>query len=269
MLTFALLSLLAAFCLQLFLLLPFCFQDALVFPGSYFPLGFHQQDDVTPLRAQIADGRSFRIAHAVPAAGRKPAAVLVYFNGNAEAYAASQYWARKFADWQGCEVFSPEYPGYGDSGGRAAKRTCLEAAELTLVKARARARALGCPLMVGGHSLGTFMAAHLAAQGGVDKLLLTCPPTSIAACGKELLPYLPVDMILLHDFDSLALARRIRCPTLILHGDPDPIVPKHHGARLGRAIAGAEFRVVPGGGHDPNRIYNLEAARVTAFFGLR
>lgn len=38
-------------------------------------------------------------------------------------------------------------------------------------------------------------------------------------------------------------------PTLVIHGDADPLVPLENGARTARAIPGAELLVVPGMGH--------------------
>ena len=61
------------------------------------------------------------------------------------------------------------------------------------------------------------------------------------------------------------MVKRNRTPTLILHGDPDRVVPVQHGRALARRIQGAEFRVVPGGTHDPNQLYFREAPRVAKF----
>jgi pimeloyl-ACP methyl ester carboxylesterase len=43
---------------------------------------------------------------------------------------------------------------------------------------------------------------------------------------------------------------RLRCPTLVLHGDADPFVPMACGRDTARRISGARFVAVPGGGHD-------------------
>ncbi|MGI9021562.1 MAG: alpha/beta fold hydrolase [Solirubrobacterales bacterium] len=42
----------------------------------------------------------------------------------------------------------------------------------------------------------------------------------------------------------------VRAPTLVIHGDSDPLVRPAAGRALARAIPGAEFRLVPGMGHD-------------------
>lgn len=52
------------------------------------------------------------------------------------------------------------------------------------------------------------------------------------------------------DADRAALLARIACPTLVLHGDVDPLVPIACGQDTVRRIPGARFVVIPGMGHD-------------------
>ena len=41
----------------------------------------------------------------------------------------------------------------------------------------------------------------------------------------------------------------VRVPTLVIHGDADPLIPVENGRRTARAIPGAELLVIPGMGH--------------------
>jgi pimeloyl-ACP methyl ester carboxylesterase len=45
-------------------------------------------------------------------------------------------------------------------------------------------------------------------------------------------------------------ARRMRCPSLVIHGDDDHITPVQRGEELAR-LAGSEFLRMPGSGHEP------------------
>jgi aminoacrylate hydrolase len=56
-----------------------------------------------------------------------------------------------------------------------------------------------------------------------------------------------IDMILAHD--ALSRLRAIRQPVLVLCGDKDFCTPVHLSEEIAQAIAGAEFVVLPGGGH--------------------
>ena len=66
----------------------------------------------------------------------------------------------------------------------------------------------------------------------------------------------PTVMALTEDADDLdeaaahRLARAIRCPSLVIHGDEDAIAPVSWGIELA-TIAGAELYVIAGGGHEP------------------
>jgi pimeloyl-ACP methyl ester carboxylesterase len=45
-------------------------------------------------------------------------------------------------------------------------------------------------------------------------------------------------------------ARRMRCPSLVIHGDDDHITPVRRGEELAR-LAGSELLRMPGSGHEP------------------
>ena len=50
--------------------------------------------------------------------------------------------------------------------------------------------------------------------------------------------------------DRSSQLRGIGKPTLVLHGDSDPLIPLPHGVDCARKIPGAELKVIPGMGHD-------------------
>jgi pimeloyl-ACP methyl ester carboxylesterase len=47
-----------------------------------------------------------------------------------------------------------------------------------------------------------------------------------------------------------ALLKELRCPTLVLHGADDPVIPAAGGKDTAESIPGAELVIVPGMGHD-------------------
>ena len=53
--------------------------------------------------------------------------------------------------------------------------------------------------------------------------------------------------------DTRARLREIRVPTLVVHGDVDPLVPLRAGELLAEGIPGARLAVLPGIGHIPHR----------------
>ena len=50
--------------------------------------------------------------------------------------------------------------------------------------------------------------------------------------------------------DRTAAVQSIRVPTLVIHGEQDPLVPLAGGRATAAAIDGAELVVIPGMGHD-------------------
>jgi pimeloyl-ACP methyl ester carboxylesterase len=52
------------------------------------------------------------------------------------------------------------------------------------------------------------------------------------------------------DGDRSAMLPRITAPTLVIHGDADPLVPVACGRDLAARIPGAVADIVPGMGHD-------------------
>jgi pimeloyl-ACP methyl ester carboxylesterase len=50
--------------------------------------------------------------------------------------------------------------------------------------------------------------------------------------------------------DRSELLKRIVCPTLVMHGLDDPLIPVEAGKELGEIIEGAVLKLIPGMGHD-------------------
>ncbi|MCE2908118.1 MAG: alpha/beta fold hydrolase [Betaproteobacteria bacterium] len=67
------------------------------------------------------------------------------------------------------------------------------------------------------------------------------------------------------DGDRRALLPRIQAPTVVIHGEADPLVPVQAGHELARLIAGAEADFIPGMGHDlPQPLLARLADRIVA-----
>jgi pimeloyl-ACP methyl ester carboxylesterase len=59
--------------------------------------------------------------------------------------------------------------------------------------------------------------------------------------------------------------KKVKAPTVVLHGADDPLVPVEGGKDTAASIAGAELRIVPGMGHDfPIALVKTFADAITA-----
>jgi pimeloyl-ACP methyl ester carboxylesterase len=85
-------------------------------------------------------------------------------------------------------------------------------------------------------------------EDAVDWALDTDPETIITGEGGAYLSRLEPDG--LSEAAALGYARRVRCPSLVIHGDADVISGVSGGRRLAAAL-GAKLVILAGSGHDP------------------
>src|SRR5205823_578127 len=52
--------------------------------------------------------------------------------------------------------------------------------------------------------------------------------------------------------DVRGLARQVRCPTLVIHGDADKRVPHEYGKEIHQLVPGSRMLTIGGGGHLPS-----------------
>jgi pimeloyl-ACP methyl ester carboxylesterase len=66
------------------------------------------------------------------------------------------------------------------------------------------------------------------------------------------------------DITRAALLARIKTPTLVIHGDADPLVPLACGEDTARRIPGAKLLTIAGMGHDlpPEPVRQILAALI-------
>jgi pimeloyl-ACP methyl ester carboxylesterase len=57
-------------------------------------------------------------------------------------------------------------------------------------------------------------------------------------------------MAIMSDIGRHRLLAKIQCPTLVIHGTADPLVPIVCGQDTAKRIAGARFEAIEGMGHD-------------------
>jgi pimeloyl-ACP methyl ester carboxylesterase len=66
--------------------------------------------------------------------------------------------------------------------------------------------------------------------------------------------------------DRVELLKTIKVPTLVLHGEEDPLLPVECGRDVARLVPGAEIETWPGWGHDfPKALVPKVVERITAF----
>lgn len=179
--------------------------------------------------------------------------LLIYFGGNAEEL--SERLSESRFDFPLAQLYV-NYRGFGDSGGRPSADALRRDALLLYDETRARLQIPPQQICLMGRSLGTHMAAYVAAHREVGKLVLVSPYDSVTNIARMRYPIFPVRTLLRHPFDTLAEAARVRAPTLAILAARDFIVPARRSRNLlkqwrapleVRVIAGTTHNTVEGG----------------------
>ena len=210
-----------------------------------FVRGRHERpaDPVYRVRA-IAERDGTRLT--VWEAPRVGAPVIVFFYGNAGTL--SDFAAIGEAlHAQGYGIVLASYRGYSGNGGAPSEDGLMADGRAVL----ASLDSAHGPVVLWGQSLGTGVAARMAAEGRCAALILQSPYTSIADVAAWHYPIFPVHWLMRDRFDTASAIDRVRMPVLIMSGTADATVPFAMGealaARLGRR---ADLIPFPGGGHD-------------------
>jgi pimeloyl-ACP methyl ester carboxylesterase len=185
-------------------------------------------------------------------AAEGPGPVVLFFHGNGENLETLK-WSGLYQRWTelGAYAVVPDYPGYGKSGGSPDEEGLAEGARLALDWARERFPERR--LVIVGWSLGAAVATRLAAEraSGVDGLIAISAWSRIRDVAGEHFPALLVRLLLREEFDSIAAAAEVRCPSIVIHGEADRIIPAEQGRALAEALgAGSRWVSVPGAGHN-------------------
>lgn len=225
-----------------FPLLMYVAQDSLIFHPQRLDesrrAALARSPAVESLFVHAADGTRLHAWHV------KGDPLIVYFGGNAEEVSWMLDDAARRAPGVGWLLV--DYRGYGSSDGSPSERALVSDALQWYDHFRAAER-----IYVFGRSLGSGVAVQLAAQRPVAGVILVAPFDSLVEVGKRLYPFLPVDWMLKHRFDSVSAAPKIRAPLLCIVAGDDEIIPAVHAKRLFDAWGGDKRWVeLMGAGHN-------------------
>lgn len=198
-------------------------------------------------------------------------ATVVYFGGND--FHLDQHYPVVIKRLAGMhvDIVIVDHRGYGRSDGIPTVKL-LQHDALDLLD-HVRTGTSG-PVIVYGHSIGSFIATHVAAERAVDGLILEGTATSVGEWAHTMVPWyaklfvtLDVDAAFAKINNTDALAR-YRGPLLILVGSKDNQTRPKLARKLYRRAASEhkQFVVVPGEGHEGAGNGPLAQAALAAFF---
>ncbi|HWT12805.1 MAG TPA: alpha/beta fold hydrolase [Allosphingosinicella sp.] len=153
------------------------------------------------------------------------------------------------------EVVSFSYRGYPPSDGVPGASALREDAVRILDELRLRLRP-GRVVAV-GFSVGSGVAAALAAERELDGLILVTPFDSLARVAADHYPWVPVRLLLRHRLDPALDLGSARTPVAIIAAGRDTLIPAARTGALRAAVANLAYDRTLAAGH--NDIYDHPA----------
>ena len=177
-----------------------------------------------------------------------PWPLILYFGGNAEEVS---WLLAEFSRMPGWAALLVNYRGYGLSQGRPSEAALFRDALALYDNVVERAEVDSARVVVIGRSLGTGVATYLASQRPVAGVVLVSPFDSMAQVARGVYPFLPIDLLLRHRFESDRHARLIHVPMLALVAAQDTLIRPERSRRLVEAWGGvARLELLDGVDHN-------------------
>lgn len=149
----------------------------------------------------------------------------MYFHGNAEDIGLSYEMLDHLRQSLKVNILAVEYPSYGiykDSDGCNSEKITNDAVlvyhyvmQETGIKEK--------DILLFGRSMGSGPATYIAAHHNPGALILMSPYTSIKNVVKNKVGFL--SFLVAEHFDNLKLMPKVMCPTFIVHGQKDTLIP--------------------------------------------
>jgi uncharacterized protein len=177
------------------------------------------------------------------------------FHGNASNI-ANRVHTYEFLRDTPANVLALEYRGYGHSEGKPSEAGLYLDAEAAYQYLVSTKRLDPKSILSFGQSLGTAVAAHLAARRIVGGLILEAPFPSASRVASKIYWFLPGLSLLVHSqFDTQSLLKQITAPVLIVHCTQDPVLPFQFGREVyNSARSPKQFLEVEGYCHEESSL---------------
>lgn len=240
----------------------FQFQSHLIFPTHAVPPPGPWPHGAERL-SLIGDGYDLVGIHIPPDRDSGERVLILGFGGNAwNAQDLAEYLHELFPNE---DVVAFHYRGYAPSKGSPSAQALI--ADAPLVYDLAVERVKPKRVIAVGFSIGSGVAATLAATRKLDGLILVTPFDSLRSVAQSMFPWLPIGPIFEHEIDAASALEKARTPLAIIGAETDQIVrPERTEALRRRATNLLLDRTIGGAGH--NDIYarsDFHAAMREAF----
>ena len=228
----------------------FEFQSHLIFPTHAVPSAGPLPEGAERLSATTPDGKELIGVHIPADEPSTDGTVILGFGGNAwNAQDVAEYLHELFPDE---DVVAFHYRGYAPSQGSPSAEALI--ADAPLIYDMVFERLAPKRIIAVGFSIGTGVAAQLAAVRKLDGLILVTPFDSLKAVAQSMYPWLPIGPFFDHDIDAAGPLERGRVPLAVIAAQRDEIVAPERTEALRKRARNIVFdQVIERAGH--NDIY--------------
>ena len=227
------------------------FQDELIFPTHAVAAPGPLPANAERVSLATPGGDRLHGVHIPPAeSGRRTRTLVVGFGGNAwNGEDVATYLRELYPD---AHVVAFHYRGYRPSTGRPSAEALVADAPLVLDFAINTVKPQR--VVAVGFSIGSGVAASLAARPELDGLILVTPFDSLKAVAQQLYPWLPIGPLFRHELDIVDFLDGTGLPVAIIAAERDDIIPTRRTDALRKKAPNIVYdHVVPSAGH--NDIY--------------
>ncbi len=174
--------------------------------------------------------------------------VVLYFHGNRGNVIRYEKYANNFLK-NGYEVWIPDFPTYGKTTGKLSEENMyLQSKEVYNL---AHSKFSADSIIVYGKSLGTGVAAYIAAKKNCRMLILETPYFSIPDLFSTYAPIYPTERMTHFKFPVGEYLKDVNAPVLIFHGTDDETIPYRSAEKLKKVLKpGDEFITIENGHHN-------------------
>ncbi len=219
-------------------------QERLLFHPDKLPPGhrFDQAADVHETWFEVPGARLNALQLQLP----NPDGVVFFLHGNAgnldNWFVGAQLYRRANFD-----LVMFDYRGYGKSTGRITSQAQLEA-DVRAVWVQVAPRYAGKKRVIYGRSLGTALAAQLAAEVQPELTVLVSAYASMAGLAQKYYPWVP-GAVLRYPLRTDEALAQVKGPVLLAHGGKDDLIDPSNSVALHRVSPQSQLLLVPDAGH--------------------
>lgn len=169
------------------------------------------------------------MVHALLFKTEDPKGLVIFFHGNAGSLAGWGSVAETFTSLQ-YDVFIPDYRGYGKSEGAIESESQLHQ-DMQIIYDHLKTEYPEDKMILLGHSIGSGMAAKLAAENNPQLLILQAPYYSLPDLAKNTPPLniFPTALVK-YKLETGKYLKKVVVPVVVIHGDRDEVI--YYGSSL-------------------------------------